>query len=420
MQKPAGAETNEMGCTLASMESAGEKQVFVFESENGLHWKETHKHRPFYQMPRGDMFWFILGHLLLLPLALLVLIATFLCLPLYYVWGKLKFQRAAQKVFHPEAQHILDTPGVNDAFIFGARDEARPYVSVVIPFYNREELVDWAVGSVLRSAVPMTMEVEIIAVDNGSTDNTVEQLKRHPIRIVHCAERGPGAARNAGIAASRGEIVVFTDSDCLCESDWLMRLVRPFVDPKMLITGGNIFSLFQDDFVATFTDKIGILNNRRFFAGSAYFPRFFATANAAYRRSALNTVGGFDNNLWMSEDADLAWRVLELGGKMAYVDNAVIYHQHRNTLRGLFSQAIDYGSASVAIFAKHRSRLEATAALSWRNVREIAWSPFALIVDPFVAKDAFGKKQEFFYLLWRLGFTIGTIRECIRRKVFFV
>src|SRR5690606_14442925 len=121
-----------------------------------------------------------------------------------------------------------------------------------------------------------------------------------------------------------------------------------------------IISYDQDDFVATFTDKVKILSNERFFEGSAYFPPFFATANAAYRRDALLGVNGFDCNLWMSEDADLAGRVMDLGGHMAYLHEAAIYHQHRDSLGGLWKQAVDYGAASVGMFAKNRNKLGAS------------------------------------------------------------
>src|SRR5690606_9360539 len=101
---------------IASMEIAGDKNIIVFQNEDGNHWTETHKHRPVYQMERGDVFWFVLGHVILFPLALAVLILTALALPLYVLWAKVNQRRQPPVIFHPEAQHILETPGVNHAF----------------------------------------------------------------------------------------------------------------------------------------------------------------------------------------------------------------------------------------------------------------------------------------------------------------
>jgi len=389
-----------------------------FESRGGSHWKYTYKYRPLKQLYGGDQFWFVLGHILLLPLALLVLLITALCLPLYWLWGRRR--RLYPVDMHGEAKRIVADPFVQPLFVDGIRDDVQPQVSVVIPFYNRVQWVDWTIGSVLRQQLPPGTLVEIIAVDNGSTDGTAERLGRHPVRIVRCDERGPGAARNAGIAAARAPVIAFTDSDCLVDDHWLWNITDAFRDPDVLAAGGRIISLEQDVYVASFTDCIGILNNERFFEGSGFFPPFFATANAAYRRNALQKVGGFDNSLWMSEDADLAWRVLGLGGTFVYREDAVVYHQHRKTLGGLWRQALDYGAASVAIFAKHRRELNATYAISWKNIRDIAWSPVTIIHHLIVGKDPFDRRGEVIYALWRLGFTLGCIRESIRRRVLFI
>lgn len=399
---------------------AGKKLEVEFR--DGSHWDEIKEYRTFDKFTRGDRVWFILGHILLLPLALAVLALTTLSLPLYAIWMLYRRNKLHEVETHGEViRMMIREPGCHPSFFDSVKDDAQPDISVIMPLYNRAHFVDWAIGGVLRQHVPEGWCVELVAVDNGSTDETVEKLKQYPVRIVHCAERGPGAARNAGLKAARGRIVLFTDSDCVGDSLWLTRLAEPLLeDDEMRLVGGEILSMQVDGNAASFANEAQVLHNWRFFSGGPYFPRFFATANLGCRRDDALKIGGFDNNLWMSEDADFCWRLLNLGGKMRFQPQAVIYHQHRLSLRHLFRQSIDYGAASVSIFAKHRDSLDTRWAIACPNIRAIAWAPFNIICDQFTAETPYDRKHEIIYCLWRLGFTFGSIRESIRKKVLFI
>lgn len=387
---------------------------------NGSHWEETEQFRVLDHLTRGDIFWLVLGHLLLLPLVMVVLLITAAALPLYKLWQKRRWRSAPAPETHGEVVRLMNDPYVHPAFERGLREDVHPTVSVVMPLYNAAATIEWATTSVLRQVIPDGWAVEFIVVDNGCTDDSVRRIERLPLKIIKCDERGPGAARNAGIAAARAPIVAFTDSDCVVDTLWLQRLIYPLqTDKAVLLTGGEILAAQVDGFVASFANEAMILSNRRFFEPGPYFPRFFATANLACQRDAALAIGGFDNSLSISEDADFCWRLMELGGKMEFRPTAVIYHQHRLLLGQLWRQAVSYGGGSVSIFVKHRHNLGVRGAIAWKNLRDIAWSPAQIAWDQFTADTPYGKVHEILYCFWRLGFSVGSLRECIRRRIWF-
>ena len=114
-----------------------------------------------------------------------------------------------------------------------------PFVSVIIAVRNAAGELSRCVASLLRMDYPENRR-EIVFVDCGSTDGSAALLKRHPVRYV--GEKGSGIAhgRNQGIEVSRGEILAFTDPDCVVTTQWLRELVRPFQDPGVGGAAGAI------------------------------------------------------------------------------------------------------------------------------------------------------------------------------------
>ena len=106
-----------------------------------------------------------------------------------------------------------------------------PSVSVIVPVYNAEDTIKECVDSILSLNYP-TDKLELIFVNNSSTDNTPIFLKEYDgrIKIFHERKKGPAATRNKGILNSYGEIIAFTDADCSVDKNWLKKIVKPLQD----------------------------------------------------------------------------------------------------------------------------------------------------------------------------------------------
>lgn len=183
-----------------------------------------------------------------------------------------------------------------------------PTVSVVIPTYNRAELIPATLDSVFSQTFQY---LEVVVVDDGSTDNTLEVLGRYgsAIRVVRQANQGEGAARNAGIDAARGKYIAFVDSDDLWEPSKLLIQMRALQDSN---EGMWIYCLayaFESDTMRVQsllgdTDPI----HEGFVGSELIKSNFIPSPTVVVRKRALSEVGGF-SSLRMGADWELWLRI---------------------------------------------------------------------------------------------------------------
>lgn len=221
-------------------------------------------------------------------------------------------------------------------------------VSVIVPVYNGESIITMLIDSLLAQSYPRHL-YEIIVVENGSTDRTIEVVSAYPeVQLLRSVERGPAAARNLGIAHSKADVIAFTDADCIAEPNWLEELVRAYSDLGVGGVAGEIIAYqhaHQTD-VERFSDETSLLQN--YISGSHEFLPHLYTANASYRREALIKVNGFNPKFATGEDVELSWRMqLETTYKVAYAPKAVINHRHRTSLARLKRQYYQYGFGEI-------------------------------------------------------------------------
>jgi glycosyltransferase involved in cell wall biosynthesis len=218
-----------------------------------------------------------------------------------------------------------------------------PKVSVVIPVYNGGGTISKTVEHLLRQSLSAH---QIIIVDDGSTDDTVQILESFGDRIIPLSKEngGPASARNCGIVAATGEFVAFTDSDCLPDQDWLYSLIRGFDSPLVAGVGGVVRGA-EHGLLNDYIDTIDLLNPRRNAAGEI---QHLVTANACFRRSALVEAGLFNERFRKpgGEDTELSEKLHDLGYQLKTADNAVIIHYHKQTLRSFWKTICNYGEGA--------------------------------------------------------------------------
>jgi glycosyltransferase involved in cell wall biosynthesis len=218
-----------------------------------------------------------------------------------------------------------------------------PLVTVIVAAYNEERHIAQCIESLLQqSYVP----IEIIVVDDGSTDNTtgvVEQLGSG-IRLLTLDHRGKADAVNSGAAAAAGEILLFLDGDMFFEKDYVTRMVAP------IISGDCIGTTHADEYVANqdniwsacFQTKAGLSLSRRFDTSPEDL-RDGSTVYRAIKKDRFLSVNGFDNTGFLDDQTLYP----KLKQKARFVQGAVCYHYNPETLGEVFSSGI-WGGKSIA------------------------------------------------------------------------
>jgi cellulose synthase/poly-beta-1,6-N-acetylglucosamine synthase-like glycosyltransferase len=226
-----------------------------------------------------------------------------------------------------------------------------PEISVIIPIYNGESELPDLLDCLKAQTYPLD-KVEYLLVDNNSQDNTGQLLAKAQesqiIPLIPLAEnqiQSSYAARNRGIRTARHDILAFTDMDCRPSQQWLIELVKPFVDTSIGIVAGEVKALPSENFFEKYSERSDFMNQKYLLEHP--FCAYGQTANLAVRKVAFQEVGLFRPYLTTGGDADICWRIQrETDWKLTYSPEAIIFHRHRSSLKDLRSQLKRYGTSN--------------------------------------------------------------------------
>jgi len=209
--------------------------------------------------------------------------------------------------------------------------------SVVIPTFNRQETLRQCLIALQEQDYP---DYEVIVIDDGSTDKTAEIIAQEfpQVRYFRQQNQGPAVARNYGIQEAIGEIIAFTDDDCLPPKDWLTRLADGYKRYPYVVGVGGILQATQETINSNIFARYEYYNTTQLYeakdkevVGGFECPAG-GTANMSYLRQTLLDVNGFDENFPVAagEDADIKLRICNKGYKLLYLPIVVIHKQEYN------------------------------------------------------------------------------------------
>lgn len=235
-----------------------------------------------------------------------------------------------------------------------------PLISVVIPVLNGEATIESLLKSLLKVDYPRE-RIEVIVVDGNSTDKTLEKVAKYSAKVLIEKKGGPNSARNTGIRHSSGEIVAFTDSDCIVSKNWIKKIIENFKDPRIGCVGGtvkgsnnNFFSKYADNSVSP---VIRVCKKWKELDSIGPFSGCPVGCNMAFRRTVLMKVGGFDENIqYCFEEDELVERVCKAGYGVVLDPQVLVWHKHRAIFKNLLKQAFKYGKGTGRLLRRPKNQ----------------------------------------------------------------
>jgi glycosyltransferase involved in cell wall biosynthesis len=329
------------------------------------------------------------------------------------------FDRSALSIICalPGMLHIgqHDLPMESDA---AGKDESEPLVSVIIPCYNSERTIVDCLNSITNQITSVSYDITVV---DSSIDNTSDIVARQfpQVRLVRLSERAyAGVARNIGIKATRGKYCLMIDSDCICSSDLIERVIDRHAKGDYAAVGGSIANGTPHSwsgllcYLMEFKEFIPTTPMR--------LVTSVPTANVCYRRDVIVGLGGFDPAMWLAEDILLNWRMHQAGGRILFDPAIRVTHLNRTGFLNVLSYQANMGKYSA--IARQRGGLPGKIVLRFPVLA--ALMPFGRLVRAalWLLKNNKGIMARFLvispmYLLAAIFWSFGFFQQAARQMV---
>lgn len=224
---------------------------------------------------------------------------------------------------------------------------ARPFVSIIIPAKNEEHLIRQCIHHLNRLNYPKDL-YEIIVADGMSADRTAEAAEKLGAVVVKNEKETVSPGRNIAFLAAKGDLVAFTDADCVVDKDWLRNAIKYFKDDKVGCVGGPNFTPENE---TPFGKAVGFVFGEGIFAAGSIHARnlneikavkSIPGCNAIYKREVLEKTMPVDESLLTCDDTELNQRIIDEGYDLLYTPDVYVWHYRRPSPRKLWRQMYRY------------------------------------------------------------------------------
>jgi len=293
-----------------------------------------------------------------------------------------------------------------------------PYISVIIPVYNCPHGLKDTLKSVVDQNYPKDC-YEILPIDNNSTDETPEIIKRYQKKFPNLVRglseldiQSSYAARNKGIKNANGDIFVFIDADMWVENDWLSKIAEEFQDGKPKYLGYNVEIVSEKENLVSLYNKYNGFQIKRFIEDH----HFTGAGCLAASKEVFDEVGLFDHNLISGGDNEFGNRVFDAGFELDYTSKTKAYHPARDSFYSLIKKTFRIGRGVYQLKENHPDR--------YSYLERSVFNPRYLLPDPphilkrVMDHDIGIKKLTFPLIKWMMRIVrhIGYVYEKGKKK----
>ncbi|MEM4390634.1 MAG: glycosyltransferase [Candidatus Diapherotrites archaeon] len=226
--------------------------------------------------------------------------------------------------------------------------------SIIVPSFNSEKTIKECIKALKNQ--DYNGKYEIIVVDDGSTDRTTDIVEKEKVILFKQKNSGPAKARNNGAKIAKGKVLLFIDSDCIADKNWLKEMLEPFKDKEVVGVQGA-YKTKQESLVAKFVQYEieeryeKMLNSKKI--------DWIGSYSAAYKKNIFFAVKGFDESFPQAsgEDPELSFKVSKTKGKLVFNPKAIVYHSHPETISKYFWVKFYRAFYRINLYSKHPDKI---------------------------------------------------------------